>query len=173
MLSRCVLLICSLFPSASLASDLDVRSRGMVFEGPYQAEILQVIDGDTVVARVAIWPGLIAEYSVRVRGVDAPEISRPNCEAELEWGLRAKDQVERFYPVGKAIRLRNVQFDVWSGRVLADVERFRSDRYLSLKDELLQRQLAVEWVPSQGAVPWCLLAQAESQDDIEGQPISD
>jgi micrococcal nuclease len=151
-------------PSYAPASELDVRSRGMVFDGPYQAEVLRVIDGDTIVARIAVWPGLIAEYSVRVRGSDAPEIRRPDCEAELEWGMRAKEQVERLYPPGSAIRLRDVQFDIWSGRVLADVQRYRSDRWLSLSSELLQRDLAVEWEPSQGAVPWCLLAQGEEND---------
>lgn len=151
-------------PLAAKASDLDVRSRSMVFEGPYQAEVQQVIDGDTIVARVAIWPGLMAEYSIRVRGIDAPEIHRPDCEAELEWGLQAKRQVERLYPVGSAIRLRDVQFDVWSGRVVADVQRFRSDRWLNLSSELLQRELAVEWEPSQAAVPWCLLAQGGDRE---------
>jgi micrococcal nuclease len=123
--------------------------------------MLQVLDGDTIVARVAIWPGLIAEYSVRVHGIDAPEITRPDCEAELEWGLRAKEQVERLYPVGSEIRLENVQFDVWSGRVVAEVRRFRSDRFLFLSDELLERGLAIRWEPSQAAIPWCLLAQGE------------
>ena len=158
------ILILSMIPMVATATDLNVRSRSMVFEGPYQAEVQQVIDGDTIVARVAVWPGLMAEYSVRVRGIDAPEIRRPDCEAELEWGLRAKEQIERLYPVGSSIRLRDVQFDVWSGRVVADVQRFRSDRWLSLSSELLQRGLAVEWEPSQAAVPWCLLAQGEDRE---------
>ena len=162
-LFACVLILFSL-PMAASASDLNVRSRSMIFAGPYQAEVQQVIDGDTIVARVAIWPGLLADYSIRVRGIDAPEIRRPDCEAELEWGLRAKEQIERLYRTGSSIRLRDVQFDVWSGRVVADVQRFRSDRWLSLSSELLQRGLAVEWEPSQGAVPWCLLAQGEVRE---------
>ena len=156
------------------AQSFDVRSRALVFSGPYQAEMVQIIDGDTVVARVAVWPGLIAEYSVRVRGIDTPEVQRPDCAEERAWGERARAQVERLYPPGSEIRLRDVQFDAFSGRVLADVQRFRSDRWLSLSSELLQRGLAVEWHPSQGAVPWCLLAQSppgdEAADDAQSEP---
>lgn len=132
-----------------------------MFEGPYAAEVVRIIDGDTLEARVALWPGLIAVYSIRVRGIDAPEIRGARCEDEREWGLRAKAQVERLYPPGRPIRLRDVQYDVWSGRVLADVQRFRTDRWLSLSNELLQRGLAVEWDSSRDEVPWCLLVLEE------------
>jgi micrococcal nuclease len=162
-----LLLACLAPATAAHAQGIDVRSRSLVFSGPYQAEMVQVIDGDTLVARVAVWPGLIAEYSVRVRGIDAPEIQRPDCAEERAWGERARAQVERLYPPGSEIRLRDVQFDAFSGRVVADVQRFRSDRWLSLASELLQRGLVVEWTPSQAAVPWCLLAQT-GPDDATG-----
>ncbi|MFN3937084.1 MAG: thermonuclease family protein [Gemmobacter sp.] len=139
-------------------AEMGVASRQTSFPGPYVAEVVRVIDGDTLEARVALWPGLIAVYAIRVRGIDAPEIRRPACPDEREWGLRAKAQVERLYPPGREIQLRHVQHDVWSGRVLAEVRRWRSDRWLSLADELLQRGLAVEWDATRADVPWCLLA---------------
>ncbi|MBR3372051.1 MAG: thermonuclease family protein [Rhodobacteraceae bacterium] len=148
--------------SFASASELDVRSRTTVFEGPYTAEVVRVIDGDTVEAVVALWPGLIAHYSIRVRGIDAPEIRGAACEKEQEWGLRAKQQVERLYPVGTSIRLKDVQYDVWSGRMLADIQRFRSDRWLSLSKELLDRGLAVAWETDSTEVPWCLLISDEA-----------
>ncbi len=144
--------------SAPAHAQVDVTKRATVFPGPYPAEILRVIDGDTVAVSVALWPGLRAEYSVRIRGIDAPEIFRPDCEDEREWGLEAKAQVERLYPEGREVEIRNVSYDAFSGRVVADVFRWRSDRWLSLANELIERNLAVEWVPGQANVPWCLLA---------------
>lgn len=79
---------------------IDVNSRTTVFSGPYEAEIIRIIDGDTVDVSVALWPGLWAEYSVRVKGIDAPELFRPDCEAEKIWAIEAREQAERLYPSG-------------------------------------------------------------------------
>ncbi len=124
----------------------------------YYATIVRVIDGDSIAVRVNLWPGLVAEYSVRVRGIDAPELRRVSCEEERIWGEEAKAQVEKLYEAGSTVRLENVEFDAFSGRVLAEVRRWRSDRWLYLKDDLIDRGLAVEWTPKMDDVPWCLLA---------------
>ena len=41
------------------------------FSGPYLAEVIRVIDGDTIKVKVAIWPTITVEVSARVLGVDA------------------------------------------------------------------------------------------------------
>lgn len=130
----------------------------------YYAEVVRVIDGDTLEVRVFLWPGLIAEYAVRVRGIDAPEIRGPGCEEERVLGEEAKAWVERFYKPGMFVRLENVDRDPFAGRVVADVARYRSDRWLALANELIDRQLAVEWEPTQDDPPWCLLAQTREND---------
>lgn len=148
-----------LFTATSVAAQVDVTRRSTVFPGPYVAEIIRIIDGDTIAVSVALWPGLRAEYSVRIRGIDAPEIFRPDCDAEREWGRDATVQAERLYPEGREVQLRNVSYDAFSGRVVADVLRWRSDRWLSFAQEMLERNMAVEWEPGQANVPWCLLAE--------------
>jgi endonuclease YncB( thermonuclease family) len=161
-------LLLSLAPMHA-AAQIDVRSRSTVFSGPYEAEVVRIIDGDTVSVRVAVWPGLVAEYAVRIRGIDAPEIFRPGCAEERIWGENARDVAERLYlrlPEARvargepapAFRLRNVQYDAFSGRVVADLQRWRSDRWISFSRDMLDRNMAVEWQPGQAAVPWCLLA---------------
>ena len=125
----------------------------------YYAEVVRVIDGDTLDVRVDLWPGLQAIYAVRVRGIDAPELRRAGCEAERRWAAEAKAQVEKLYDVGSRVRLENVEYDAYSGRVAADVRRWRSDRWIYLADELVERSLAVAWTPDMDDVPWCLLAQ--------------
>lgn len=141
------------------AAQVNVSKRSTVFPGPYVAEIVRIIDGDTIEASVALWPGLRADYAVRVRGIDAPEIFRPDCEEERAWGEQARAQAERLYPPGLEVRLHDVSYDAFSGRVVAEVRRWRSDRWLSFATEMLERRMAVEWAPRQAAVAWCLLAQ--------------
>ena len=157
-LRRCVvgLLAACALPAAA---QVNVSKRSTVFPGPYVAEIVRIIDGDTIEASVALWPGLRADYAVRVRGIDAPEIFRPDCEEERVWGEQARAQAERLYPPGQEVRLLDVSYDAFSGRVVADVRRWRSDRWLSFATEMLERRMAVAWAPRQAAVPWCLLAQ--------------
>ena len=125
----------------------------------YYAEVVRVIDGDTLDVRVDLWPGLQAIYAVRVRGIDAPELRRAGCEEERIWAEQAKAQVAKLYDVGSRIKLENVEYDAYSGRVDADVRRWRSDRWIYLADELVERGLAVAWTPDMADVPWCLLAK--------------
>jgi len=85
----------------------------------YYAEVVRVIDGDTLDVRVDLWPGLQAVYAVRVRGIDAPELRRAGCDAERLWAEDAKQQVAKLYDVGSRIRLEQVEYDAFSGRALA------------------------------------------------------
>ena len=42
----------------------------------HAVDVLRTVDGDTFDARVALWPGLELNTRVRLRGIDAPELSR-------------------------------------------------------------------------------------------------
>lgn len=59
--------------------------------------------------------------SVRVVGVDAPELSRPQCAAEHERARKARDFTAAFLNGGEAI-LSDIRHDKYAGRVLARVE---------------------------------------------------
>lgn len=147
-------------PGASNAQT-DVTSRSTIFPGPYNAQVIRVIDGDTLDISVALWPGLRADYSVRIRGIDSPEIFRPDCSEERDWGEEARAQAERLYPVGKEVQVLNVSYDSFYGRVVADVKRWRSDRWLSFADEMLVRGMAERWEPGQSNIAWCLIASGD------------
>ena len=62
----------------------------MPLPGPVPAEVVDIIDGDTVTVRARIWPGQFVETRVRLRGADTPEIRRPDCEAERAAGHEAR-----------------------------------------------------------------------------------
>ena len=82
------------------------------------ARVLSVYDGDTVRVEAAMWPGLTWTGSVRVEGVDTPEI-RGKCEKEKRKAVAARDFVRQ--RVGKRVVLENVRKGKYAGRVVARV----------------------------------------------------
>lgn len=108
----CLLFCCLAAPAAA-----DMR-RPMT--GPVEARVVRVIDGDTFVADARIWPGQTIRVSIRIRGIDAPEL-RTRCERERQAGEAARDRLAAllgFEPVA----ILNIGADKYYGRVLADVE---------------------------------------------------
>jgi endonuclease YncB( thermonuclease family) len=91
-----------------------------VLPGPIVAQVLNVIDGDTLVVRARIWVGQDLEIKVRLAGVDAPEL-RGRCDFERAQARRARDFVRERVAAGR-VRLHLIQYGKYAGRVLARVE---------------------------------------------------
>ncbi|MEO0881247.1 MAG: thermonuclease family protein [Pseudomonadota bacterium] len=94
-------------------------ARAETLPGPIPADVLRVIDGDTVKVRAHIWVNQSVEVSVRLAGVDTPEISRPACRAERVKADAAKDAVEAL--VGEELFLTDVTLGKYAGRVVANI----------------------------------------------------
>ena len=92
-----------------------------IYPGPYRAEVVKVIDSDTIRARVHIWPGQTVETAVRLFGVDTPEKFRPRCAREKALALKATAFVRELVRPGDMIRLRAVRRGKYAGRVVARV----------------------------------------------------
>ena len=90
--------------------------------GPIDAEVIKVVDGDTIKVRANIWVDQTVIVSVRLRGVDAPELYRPKCPAEKELARTAKAAVNASTPVGSTVRLTQITRDKYGGRVVAYVQ---------------------------------------------------
>ncbi len=103
---------CLIAPASSRAMD--------IYAGPVRAEIVRVIDGDTIVVEARPWPGQIVETSVRIRGVDTPEL-RSSCDAERQAAAIARDYVISLLHEGETVQLRQIAGDKYFGRVVADV----------------------------------------------------
>ena len=86
------------------------------------ARPLRVVDGDTVRVEALIWIGQSVEGNVRLAGIDAPELSRPDCAAEREKGQAAKEFVEALLAGEGAAALYDVEADKYGGRVVARLE---------------------------------------------------
>lgn len=89
------------------------------FPGPVAAQVLRVLDGDTFVAEALVWPGHSVRVSVRIRGIDAPEM-RSRCAAEKEAALEARAALARLLGDGP-VTVSNIGGAKYYGRVLADV----------------------------------------------------
>ncbi len=106
--------------SAITPSFANTRAPGFWIEGPVQAEILRVIDGDTVEVRAFPWPQQAVTVKVRLRGIDAPEI-HSRCEAERRRGNSARRALEGILSGIRMVSLTNVSGGKYFGRVLADL----------------------------------------------------
>ena len=105
--------------TAALATAAPVAGNAADYAWP----VVRVIDGDTVaVDASADMPPELAEVRVRLRGLDAPEISsRAQCERERAGGKAAAAFVERKVAEAEIVEVRNPQWGKWGGRVVADV----------------------------------------------------
>lgn len=115
------------------------------YKGPYKAEFMNMLDGDSILARVHVWPSVAIETEVRIHGIDAPETTRAKCPKEKRAGIKAHwALVSRLVHNKQAngeryIELENVKFGKYAGRVLADIfYRDRKGRRKSLGQELLR-----------------------------------
>jgi endonuclease YncB( thermonuclease family) len=105
-------------PGSGFAS-AGIRLARASFEGPVNADVVHVVDGDTFEARAAIWLGQSIEVRVRIAGVDAPEL-RARCDAERIRAEAARDWLVRRIE-GAEVRLSEVHYDKYGGRVDATV----------------------------------------------------
>ena len=88
--------------------------------GPVPAEVIAVLDGDTLKVRAHIWLGQEVETLVRVFGIDAPEL-KGKCAGERAAARRAKEALAEQIG-GGAVVLRDIRFEKYAGRVMSRVE---------------------------------------------------
>jgi endonuclease YncB( thermonuclease family) len=106
-----------------------------------------VVDGDTVRVSAKIWVDQRVSVAVRLKGVDAPELFKPQCEAEKDAARKAKAFVEEI--VGGGVRLLEIEHDKYGGRVVA---RLETDGGTDVGAALVAKGLAtVMGAPD----PWC------------------
>lgn len=105
--------------ATAVAARGDALAGRIDLEGPVEAEVERVLDGDTLVAVAHVWPGQSVRVSVRLRGIDAPEM-HSRCAREREAAGRARAMLAGLVAQGR-IALTNIGGGKYYGRVLADV----------------------------------------------------
>ena len=87
--------------------------------GPVEARLVEITDGDSFKALARVWPGMEISVTVRLRGVDAPEL-RGKCAREKALARHARRRLAELLGSGEMV-LVNVSGGKYYGRVLADV----------------------------------------------------
>ncbi len=126
-----------------------LKVHGDALPGPIPAEVIKIVDGDTIKVRATIWVDQTVEVSVRLRGIDAPELFRPKCPAEKILARSAKASVAASSPVGSMVSLSNITRDKYGGRVVASVMTSDGE---TLAARLLAQGQAIAMGDEK---PWC------------------
>ena len=89
----------------------------------YDAQIIRVSDGDTIVISAPFLPApLKPELAVRIYGVDTPEKGhRAMCPAENERALVASKFTSQLIAQGGKIQVTLYAWDKFGGRALGDI----------------------------------------------------
>lgn len=112
-----ITVILALFLTAAAAAQAVARDE---IAGPVEAEILRVIDGDTLLVEARPWPQQKVEVYVRIRGIDTPEL-RSSCASERQAAEAARQALELLAGSSSTIQLSRISGDKYFGRVVADV----------------------------------------------------
>ena len=111
MLSVAVGFLMACLSTASVAAEL--------LAGPYLAAVERVVDGDTLSARVTVWLQHDIRVSVRLRGIDAPEL-RGRCDGE-KFRAEAATKALALLVAERPVVLTSIEGDKYFGRIVADV----------------------------------------------------
>jgi len=96
-----------------------------VVPGAHPADLVRVIDGDTLEAQVHVWPGMTITTRVRLRGIDAPEL-RARCGREQTAAQAARDALAKLVADGRLF-VSQIGPDKYGGRVVASVSTARGE----------------------------------------------
>lgn len=144
--------------------------------GPFPVDVLSVLDGDTVEVRFrdgpcgkGPCPG--SELSVRILGIDAPEVHRCGtgrrgqsssggascamCDAEWQLGKQAF-AVTKGLVSNRAARVTDLRPDKYGGRIVANLEVFDGGAWVQVAKTLLDANLAVPYAGKKKTKLWCV-----------------
>lgn len=104
------------FVSICLVMDLVVGAACAV-----PATVTYIVDGDTFYANVMMDSDISVRTSVRIVGIDTPEING-KCKSEIDGAKRAKKRLSELLPVDSVVELSDIKDDKYLGRIDATVK---------------------------------------------------
>jgi micrococcal nuclease len=113
----------SFLPTVMLAGFVSMTASAWAKEilpGPVPARVIKVLDGDTLEVEARIWLGQAMRIKVRLIGLDTPE-KRSKCLAERQAAAAAQSYLQTQIS-DATVRLRNIHYGKYAGRVLARVD---------------------------------------------------
>ena len=89
-------------------------------------------DGDTCYAILENVPEKLKFVRIRVRGIDTPEI-KGKCANEKALAIEAKNFINKLISESHSIKLRNLEWGKYGGRIVADLYIDNTDYLVYLK----------------------------------------
>lgn len=108
----------------------------------YRAVGRYVVDGDTFDVFVDLGFHHYAYETIRLRGIDTPEIYRPKTDEERKAGYLAKAMVEELL-TDSPLRIKTYKDKQSFGRYEADVFVYVEDEWIDLADHM--RKSGFDW----------------------------
>ena len=118
----------------------------------YDANIIKVSDGDTIVIAAPFLPApLKPQLAVRIFGVDTPEKGfRAKCDSENQRGLAASEFTKKLVGASQKRQVTLYDWDKFGGRVLGDIILDGK----SLRQQLIANGFAREYF-GEAKQSWC------------------
>lgn len=142
--------LCGLYPPTASAAASAHSPRRDVIQGPVTAQVLDILDGDTVTVRVHVWIGQTIETHVRIDGIDTPEI-KGKCEREREMAQDAKNEIAKLLSSTGTIQLYDIKLEKYAGRVLA---KAANDKGVNIAQHMIEKGLARPYAGAK-RTGWC------------------
>ncbi|MBC8427527.1 MAG: thermonuclease family protein [Proteobacteria bacterium] len=143
-----------IFLCGILLFPFNVNSKSKTYGELSQIKYIRTIDGDSIVFNIpGVHPILGEKISIRVKGVDTPEI-RSKCKEEKILAVKAKDYVHVAMERAIYITLDNIERGKYF-RIIADV--MITDRYntkLNIAPLLIKSNYAVPYSGGK-KIDWC------------------
>lgn len=109
-----------------------------------------VVDGDTLRAELSGIPQPLNKVSIRLLGIDTPEI-KGKCQKEKDKAQEAKKFLTGLFVKTEKIEMFNLHWDKYGSRILADVI-FDG---VNVSDQLITAGLAVPYFGKKKVYNWC------------------
>lgn len=149
MYRHALVFICFFMSLVSIGTSSAMGAGRETLAGPLTGSVIDVRDGDTFNIRVHVWIGQNIETNVRINGIDTPEL-HGKCEKERSMAQRARQELVSLI-ADKKVRLYNVRYEKYAGRVLADVETIDG---VKISDYLIEKGFARTY-HGEKRKPWC------------------
>ena len=113
------------------------------------ADVLDIINGDTIRVSAHMWPGHQWTGLIRFAGLDAPELRRSKCQAEKDQGIMARDTLVSLIP--PRVLLVNIRNGSFANRYVAAV----MDGTRNLAHVLMENGVGRPYYGKGKRKPWC------------------
>lgn len=117
--------------------------------GPYNADVKEVVDAETIRLKVAVWPNEQKDIEIGVLGVDSPSMNGA-CNVERVLAKEAAEMTRVF--IGSRVRLTDVRQSEKTGKFYAKVRNHRGE---SLRDRLIETGYGAPHVKGEKKARWC------------------